>query len=420
MVAAATTSLPERADTGRDYDYRYAWIRDQCFAGQAALAVGARELLDAAVGFVTRRVLEDQHGCARSTGWTVARSPDSAVSTSPATRADRRWSATTPGRNSSSTPSVRRSSCWPRPRVPGVWTTRRRALEMLVRVVEECAGQPGAGIWELEDRHWAHSRLICVAGLRPSCLPSSDRVAAATLARVGEARRPARHDVDRDCLHPSGRWQRSPDDPRSMPPSSFPASAAPCAPPDRRTNARSPPYEKTSVTTATSTGSGSDETALARRRGSVRAQRLPHVAGPTPTRPRGRGAPMVRAQPRSAGTAGSVHRGVRRRPTPAPGQRAPGIRACGRPRDGPASSLPPAWSRAASKPKPMTHSQEVSCNSEDPPHRYPTVVVTGASGGIGRASPRVRETGASVALLARGQRGWTPRPLRSKGRRERA
>ena len=35
MVAAATMSLPERADQGRNYDYRYAWIRDQCFAGQA-------------------------------------------------------------------------------------------------------------------------------------------------------------------------------------------------------------------------------------------------------------------------------------------------------------------------------------------------------------------------------------------------
>jgi GH15 family glucan-1,4-alpha-glucosidase len=32
MVAAATTSLPERADRDRNYDYRYAWIRDQAYA----------------------------------------------------------------------------------------------------------------------------------------------------------------------------------------------------------------------------------------------------------------------------------------------------------------------------------------------------------------------------------------------------
>ena len=60
MVAAATTSLPERAEAGRNYDYRYVWIRDQCFAGIAAAAIDDDTLLDAAVEFVTARVLE--HG----------------------------------------------------------------------------------------------------------------------------------------------------------------------------------------------------------------------------------------------------------------------------------------------------------------------------------------------------------------------
>src|SRR5689334_8093189 len=59
MVAAATTALPERAEQGRNYDYRYAWIRDQCFAGQAAAVVGGHDLLDAAVRFVTERVHDD-------------------------------------------------------------------------------------------------------------------------------------------------------------------------------------------------------------------------------------------------------------------------------------------------------------------------------------------------------------------------
>jgi alpha,alpha-trehalase len=36
MVAAATMSLPERAQEGRNYDYRYVWIRDQCYVGQAS------------------------------------------------------------------------------------------------------------------------------------------------------------------------------------------------------------------------------------------------------------------------------------------------------------------------------------------------------------------------------------------------
>ena len=59
-VAAATTSLPERAEAGRNYDYRYVWIRDQCYVGQALAADGPHGLLDDAVRFVTARLLE--HG----------------------------------------------------------------------------------------------------------------------------------------------------------------------------------------------------------------------------------------------------------------------------------------------------------------------------------------------------------------------
>lgn len=59
MVAAATMCLPERSGAGRNYDYRYAWIRDQCYAGIAAAGVGATGLLDSAVGFVSAGLLRD-------------------------------------------------------------------------------------------------------------------------------------------------------------------------------------------------------------------------------------------------------------------------------------------------------------------------------------------------------------------------
>src|SRR5205814_340522 len=42
MAAAATMSLPERAKQGRNYDYRYAWIRDPCFSGLAGRRSGRR------------------------------------------------------------------------------------------------------------------------------------------------------------------------------------------------------------------------------------------------------------------------------------------------------------------------------------------------------------------------------------------
>ena len=76
MVAAVTTSLPERARQGRNFDYRYVWIRDQCYAGQAVAKVGAHPLLDDAVRFVCGRLLE--HGPELKPAYTVCggRVPD--------------------------------------------------------------------------------------------------------------------------------------------------------------------------------------------------------------------------------------------------------------------------------------------------------------------------------------------------------
>ena len=52
-------SLPERSEAGRNYDYRYVWIRDQCYTGQAVAADGPHRLLDEAVAFVADRILAD-------------------------------------------------------------------------------------------------------------------------------------------------------------------------------------------------------------------------------------------------------------------------------------------------------------------------------------------------------------------------
>src|SRR6202012_2433221 len=59
MVAAATTSLPERLEGGRNYDYRYAWIRDQGYAGIAVAAHGPHPLLSGRLPLVTERLLDD-------------------------------------------------------------------------------------------------------------------------------------------------------------------------------------------------------------------------------------------------------------------------------------------------------------------------------------------------------------------------
>ena len=201
MVAAATTSLPERAEQGRNYDYRYAWIRDQCYAGEAAAAAGATDLLDSAVRFVTERVLSD--GPELRPAYTIVggRVPDQrrlSVPGYPGARAQAgnhvngQFQLDALGEVLLLLAAARRAG--------RLDADADAALELTTAAIDKRGAEPDAGIWELDDRRWAHSRLICAAGLR--AIGKHDRADA--LVRS----------VDRDCLHPSGRWQRAPDDPR--------------------------------------------------------------------------------------------------------------------------------------------------------------------------------------------------------------
>jgi GH15 family glucan-1,4-alpha-glucosidase len=212
MVAAATTSLPEHAERARNYDYRFAWIRDQAYAGQAVAAAGPYPLLDDAVRFVTGRLLAD--GPDLMPAYTVAGDP---------------------------VPSERRLGL---PGYPGgvdvlgnrvrdqfqldafgeallllaaagrhdrldadAW----RAAELAAAAIEARHAEPDAGIWELGPERWTHSRLICAAGLRAiaACAPGRER-GPRRLALADElVAAAATGGVARD-----GHWCRSPDDDR--------------------------------------------------------------------------------------------------------------------------------------------------------------------------------------------------------------
>jgi hypothetical protein len=208
MVAAATAGLPERADQGRNYDYRYVWIRDQCYAGRAVAVDEPHPLLDDAVRFVTERLLAD--GPALRPAYTI---------------------------DGGSVPDERHIDL---PGYPGgsdivgnhahtqfqldafgeallllgtaaghdhLNADAHRALGVAVAAIAERWQEPDAGIWELDNRRWTHSRLTCVAGLRAvathgSASDSGRWSALADTILAGTA----------DCVHPSGRWQRAPDD----------------------------------------------------------------------------------------------------------------------------------------------------------------------------------------------------------------
>lgn len=230
MVAAATMSLPERAETGRNYDYRYVWIRDQCYTGQAIAAAGAHPLLDDAVRFVTERLHAD--GPQLTPAYTVT-------------------GGAVPDQRSLDLPGYPGGS-----NLLGNWVNQQfqldafgeallllaaaarhdhlddsgwRAARIAADAITERWTELDAGIWEIDDRAWTHSRLICAAGLRAiaqattagsravgSSSAGSTAVgseAAASVAADWAALADAIvADTARSSLHPSGRWQRSPDD----------------------------------------------------------------------------------------------------------------------------------------------------------------------------------------------------------------
>jgi hypothetical protein len=233
MVAATTMSLPERAEQRRNYDYRYVWIRDQCYAGQAVALDGPHSVLDDAVEFVTDRLLADGaelKPAYRIDGTAV---PDERSLQLPGYPGG----ADVVGNHAHSQFQLdvfgealllfAAAAGHDRLNSDGY-----RAALVAADAIAQRWDEPDSGVWELQNRRWAHSRLTCVAGLRALV----GHAAAADAARF-DALAQTILAASSDCVHPSGRWQRAPDDPRVDAALLVPALRGAVAPDDPRTAA---------------------------------------------------------------------------------------------------------------------------------------------------------------------------------------
>ena len=62
IVAALTTSIPENANSGRNWDYRYCWIRDAYYVVQALNRLGAVDILENYLSFLRNLVDRSRAG----------------------------------------------------------------------------------------------------------------------------------------------------------------------------------------------------------------------------------------------------------------------------------------------------------------------------------------------------------------------
>ncbi|HEV2078983.1 MAG TPA: glycoside hydrolase family 15 protein [Allosphingosinicella sp.] len=61
IVAALTTSIPEAANSGRNWDYRYCWIRDAYYTVQALNRLGALDVLENYLSYL-RNIVDESKG----------------------------------------------------------------------------------------------------------------------------------------------------------------------------------------------------------------------------------------------------------------------------------------------------------------------------------------------------------------------
>ena len=210
MVAAATTSLPERAEAGRNYDYRYAWIRDQCFAGQAVAAAGPHPLMDQAVRFVSDRLHADGPGLAPAYTATGDRVPDQRRLDLPGYPGGfdliGNWVNKQFQLDAFGEALLLLAAAAGHDRLD---SAGRQAAEIAADAIARRWPEEDAGIWEVDNQSWTHSRLTCAAGLRAAARTCATPALATDWAGLADV---IVADTARHAVHASGRWQRSAED----------------------------------------------------------------------------------------------------------------------------------------------------------------------------------------------------------------
>jgi GH15 family glucan-1,4-alpha-glucosidase len=171
IVAAATTSLPEQLGGGRNWDYRYCWVRDATFTLYALMTAGYTEEARAWRDWLVRAVagrpeqMQIMYGVAgerRLTelelGWLPGYEGSAPVRIG--NGAALQYQLDVYGELMDSLHQARRAGI---PSHPTAWHVQRVLLDFL----ESGWREPDEGIWEVRGprRHFTHSKVMAWVGL---------------------------------------------------------------------------------------------------------------------------------------------------------------------------------------------------------------------------------------------------------------
>jgi GH15 family glucan-1,4-alpha-glucosidase len=169
IAAAATTSLPEKIGGPKNYDYRYAWVRDVTYTIKALLRVGATEEAKAAFGWLTRTMR--RHGGHIATMYTLdgGAAPADEHLDLPGYR------GTTPVlRGNSASRQLQLGMFGDLFETAALFVQQGHVLDLATRTLlaseaDRCADiwrLPDSGMWELDERaHYTMSKISCWTAL---------------------------------------------------------------------------------------------------------------------------------------------------------------------------------------------------------------------------------------------------------------
>jgi GH15 family glucan-1,4-alpha-glucosidase len=173
IVAAATTSLPEEVGGGRNWDYRYSWVRDAAMTMDALWVAACPDEADEFFGYVSSAAASGRPGSHLQIMYGVGGEHDLTERELPHLSG---WRGSRPVRVG--------NDAWRQPQLdvygelldtaarfedqlPGVGRVQRAFLAGLADTAADRWQRPDHGIWEIrgEPRHFVHSKLMCWVAL---------------------------------------------------------------------------------------------------------------------------------------------------------------------------------------------------------------------------------------------------------------